>query len=67
MLYSFIKYIKDIKYVLNKFYIERVIYDIKYDGLKSINDIKKIYKNKYNYIDGVSETHVLKNKFDLTY
>ena len=65
MLFSLFKYIKELKYILNKFYIERVIYDINYNGLKSISDINYIYKNKYNYINGVEEKKCLKKRFGI--
>ena len=64
MLFSLIKYIKEIKYILNKFYIERVIYDMNYSGLKSIKGISYMYKNNFNYINGKDEKNYLKNKFD---
>ena len=65
MLFSLIKYIRETKYIINKFYIERVIYDIKYDGLKSVYCVDNIYKNKFNYINGVEEKSYLKNKFGI--
>lgn len=63
MLFSLIKYIKEIRYVLNKFYIERCIYDIKYNGLKSVSCISEMYKNYFNYINGVGEKEYLENKY----
>ena len=59
LLCNLINYIKSIKYIINKFYLERMIYDIKYDGLISVNCKDNMYKNKYNYINGVGEEFVI--------
>ncbi len=61
LLISLINYIKDIKFIINKFYLERVIYDLKYNGLISVKYKKDMYKNKYNYINGVKEREFLEN------
>ena len=55
LLVSLINYIKSIKYIINKFYIERMIYDLKYNGMISVKDKNSMFKNKYNYINGVNE------------
>ena len=60
LIVSFINYIKNIKYIINKFYIERIIYDLKYNGLISVKIKENMYKNKYNYINGVEEKIYLK-------
>lgn len=59
LLCNLINYIKSIKYIINKFYLERIIYDIKYDGMISVNCKNNMYKNKYNYINGVGEEFVI--------
>ena len=59
LLCSLVNYIKSIKYIVNKFYLERVIYDIKYDGIVSVKCVNDMYKNKYNYINGVGEEFVI--------
>lgn len=59
LLCNLINYIKRIKYIINKFYLERIIYDIKYDGMISVNCKDNMYKNKYNYINGVGEEFVI--------
>lgn len=61
LLCSLINYIKSIKYIINKFYLERFIYDIKYDGIVSVNSKDGMFKNKYNYINGVGEKFVIFN------
>lgn len=58
LLCNLINYIKNIKYIINKFYLERMIYDIKYDGLISVDSKDNMYKNKYNYVNGVGEEFV---------
>lgn len=59
LLCNLINYIKSIKYIINKFYLERMIYDIKYDGLISVDSKDNMYKNKYNYVNGVGEEFVI--------
>lgn len=59
LLCNLINYIKSIKYIINKFYLERMIYDIKYDGLISVDSKDNMYKNKYNYINGVGEEFII--------
>lgn len=59
LLCNLINYIKSTKYIINKFYLERMIYDIKYDGLISVDSKDNMYKNKYNYINGVGEEFVI--------
>lgn len=63
LLFSLIKYFKDLKYLIHKFYIERIIYNIKFDGLRSVYDYNKMYKNDYNYIGIVGEKEYLFNRF----
>lgn len=64
LLISFLNYIKELKYLFNKFYIERVLYDLKYNGIVSINSISDIYKNKYNYIGYIDEKKYLNKMFN---
>ena len=60
LLHSFIKYMKSSKYLINKFYVERIIYDIEYIGLVSVKNKNNMYKNKLNYINGIREDIYLK-------
>lgn len=48
-----IKFIKEIKYIYNKFLLERYIYNIKYKKIKLIDNKNKMYKNK---------NHIIKDK-----
>ncbi len=45
-----IKYIKELKYIYNKFLLERYIYNIKYKSIAIINNKNKMYKNKLHII-----------------
>ena len=60
LLTSLINYLISFKYILNKFYLERIIYNINYNGLISVSDKSKMFKNKFNYINGVREDEYLK-------
>lgn len=64
LLINLINYIKELKYIMNKFYIERYLYDLNYNGLISINKLSDMYKNKLNYINGIEEKIILVNKFN---
>ena len=50
---TLLKYLKELRYIINKFYIERIIYKIDYKGLISVNKISNLHKNKFNYINGI--------------
>lgn len=58
-------YIKEIRYIMNKFYLERIIYDLKYSGLISVKNKETMYKNRLNYICGVNEKNYLINNYGL--
>ena len=64
LIISLFEYINTIKYYFNKFYLERVIYNINYKGLVSVKNKKCMYKNKKNYINGIDEKRAL--MFDIT-
>ena len=63
LLVNLFNYFREIKYMLNKFFVERIIYDIKYSGLVSVNNVYDMFKNKYNYINGVNEKDYLLDKY----
>lgn len=63
LLTNLFKYLKEIKYIFNKFYIERIIYNIDYKGLISVNKLSDIHKNKFNYVNGVKENEYISSKF----
>lgn len=56
------KEIKEKKYVFLRFYLERLHYDFNFKR-KDINDYKKMYKNKINYINGKHEKLILHELF----
>ena len=44
------KYLKQIKFLYNKFLLERVLYNFNYPKLKIITNYKKMHKNKTHLI-----------------
>lgn len=68
LLISFILYrilldYKNIKYQVNKFYLERILYTFNYK-LKKIKTIKNMFRNKVHTIDGIKEReYLLKYKY----
>lgn len=63
LLTTLFKYLNDIKYIFNKFYIERIIYKIEYKGLVSVDKLSDLHKNKFNYINGIKENEYISSKF----
>ena len=57
-----IKYIKNIKYIYNKFLLERYIYQIKYKDIAIINNKNKMYKNKTHIIKE-NNKYIKENKY----
>ena len=64
---NIIKYYKQLKYIFNKFLLERYIYKITYNKTKKINKIKHMYKEKYHILKEnntyITEKQALSNKF----
>ena len=64
---NIIKYQKEIKYIFNKFLLERYIYNITYNKRKKINKIDNMYKDKYHIIKEnntyITEKQALYHKF----
>ncbi|MBQ2873533.1 MAG: hypothetical protein IJE89_06015 [Bacilli bacterium] len=62
-----IKYYKEMKYIFNKFLLERYIYKITYNKTKKINKIGNMYKDKYHIIKEnntyITEKQALSHKF----
>ncbi len=67
LLYRLINYIKSIKYIENKFYLERYLYDINYRNIKYLkgNNISNMYQDTYHFFNNKSEYQILKKKFEL--
>ena len=61
------KYYKELKYIFNKFLLERYMYNIKHKKHKNINKITNMYKEKYNILKEnnmyITEKQALKHKF----
>ena len=61
------KYYKQLKYIFNKFLLERYIYKITYNKTKKINKINHMYKEKYHILKEnntyITEKQALSHKF----
>ena len=64
---NIIKYQKELKYIFNKFLLERYIYNITYKKTKKINKITNMYKEKYHIVKEnniyITEKQALSHKF----
>lgn len=64
---NIVKYYKQLKYLFNKFLLERYIYKITYNKTKKINKINNMYKEKYHIIKEkntyITEKQALSHKF----
>lgn len=56
------KYIGNIKYIYNKFLLERYLYDIDYGNIKFINNYRKMYKNS-NHIFRIGNKYIEEKKY----
>lgn len=63
LIVNLVNYLREIKYIINKFFVERIIYDLKYKGLISVNNKEMMYKNRLNYICGINEKKYLINEY----
>ena len=52
------------KYIYNKFLLERYLYKVSFKKIVSINNIKKMFKNRFNFINGENEDKILVKMFD---
>ena len=64
---NLIKYYKQLKYIFNKFLLERYLYKITYNKTKKINKLNNMYKEKYHILKEnntfITEKQALANKF----
>lgn len=60
-IYTSYEEILNIKFIYNKFLLERYLYKYKYRKIKYVSNINKMYKNRLNFINNVSEEKILKN------
>lgn len=56
------KFFKEIKYIYNKFLLERYLYKIKYPKIKVINNYNKMYKNK-NHVLKINNKYMSEEKY----
>ncbi len=63
LIYKTYEEIFNIKIIFYKFLLERYLYDKEYKRIKYLNSIEKIYKNRYNFINNVSERKILNKLF----
>lgn len=49
-----------INFIYNKFLLERYLYKYNYKKIKYVSSVNKIYKNRLNFINNVSEEKILK-------
>jgi stage IV sporulation protein FB len=57
-----VKFIKELKYIYNKFLLERYLYNIKYSRNKIINNYHKMYKNA-NHIFKINNGYMNEKKY----
>lgn len=62
LIFMLIKEMQNTKYILNRFYLERILYDFKFRRI-DIKHYKNMYKNRINYINGIHEKKVLYKLF----
>lgn len=62
LIITFVEEVKMEKYILNRFYLERINYDFNFKE-KNVSNYKKMFKNKINYIKGIHEKVFLTNLF----
>lgn len=64
---NIVKYQKELKYIFNKFLLERYMYNITYKKTKKITKIKNMYKEKYHILKQnntyITEKQALSKKF----
>lgn len=65
LLISIIKEYSNIKYIYNKFLLERLNYNLSFKKLKSINNINYFYRDYYHYINGYPESIYLAKIYNL--
>lgn len=56
--------IKNHNYLFNNFLITRNLNPVKHYKIKNIKNIKNIYKNRYNFINGIREEYILNRFFN---
>lgn len=63
IVFNHIKYMRDIKYIMNRFYLERCMHKFKFKRSIWIDDKSDMYKNRLNMINGLREDIYLQKYF----
>lgn len=65
LIYKIYNYLKDYKYLQNKFLLERIMYDIPYNKIIYLNTYSPYYikLNKYYYFNYQKEQKIIKNNY----
>jgi len=65
LIYKIIYFIINKKYIENKFYLERYLYDIPYKRVIYIkdNNINKMYQEKFHFFKYINEKKILESKY----
>ena len=65
LLYKIIYFIKNKKYLENKFFLERYLYDIPYRKIVYLkdNNIDKMYQERFHFFDFINEKKFLESKY----
>lgn len=53
------------EYLFNNFVMERYLYDFNFRFIKYIDNINKLYKNRYHFINGIDEKEYIKKYYKL--
>lgn len=64
LIYQTSNEIKNLKYIMNRFYLERLHKSFNFKIKSNIKNISEMYKNRNNYINGESEEIFLKRYFN---
>ena len=63
LLYKIVYFIKNKKYIENKFILERYLYNMNYNKIKYINNIDNMYQEKYHFLNNINEKKYLESKY----
>lgn len=64
LFFNLIKCVMEFKYMMNKFYLERILYDHNYNKIIYLDNFTDFKINKYYYINYVDEKKYLSNKMN---
>ena len=66
LIYKLIKYINNYKYINNKFYLERYLYNIPFSRIVYLNNsnINNMFQDRYHFFNNVKEYDLLRKKYN---